>query len=332
MKAAFFFTVFLFLGTLEKSCAQGLSGTGGLFNIPVAYLLKDRQAAVGAHFLHRDYASYKYGKDKTYQWHGLATFATVAFLPRVEFQFRYTHLLGREISSTTRYFPDRMLSFRFLLLQEGKRLPALTLGLQDQTYLLGGAGGYYASNYVVASKTLRNSPFHLQGHLGYGLPRLAVRSSPSQVYYEGLFGGLGLRWVRLPGAEWMLEYDSQHWNTGVKVVFFKHWQVLAGLHQGRGFSGGVCWRGYGEMPILTPSGATKTRTSRLYRYRSSSGRVRYLTICPSSFFLFLLAQKKKQKKGAPSPSQHRKNSLRLYILDGRGNHFRVFRTLVTAIQ
>ena len=233
----------LALGAVQAACGQGLSGSSGLFNIPVAYFPEDRSAVVGAHFLHRDYASFKYSRDKTYQWHGLATFVTVAFLPRVEVQFRYTHLLGREISSTTRYFPDRMLSLRFLALREGRRLPALALGLQDQTYLLGGAGGYYASNYVVASKTICSSPFRIQGHLGYGLPRLATRSSPSQVYYEGLFGGVGLRWVHLPGAEWMLEHDSQHWNTGIKVVFFKHWQVLDGLHQGRGFSGGVCWRG-----------------------------------------------------------------------------------------
>jgi hypothetical protein len=226
-----------------KPYAQGLSGTSGLFNIPVAYLLEDRHVALGAHFLHRDYTSYKYSKDNSYQWHGLATFATIAFLPRVEFQFRYTHLLGREISSSTRYFPDRMLTLRFLLLKEGEYLPALTLGLQDQTYLLGGEGGYYATNYIVASKTMSKGPFRLQGHLGYGLPRLATRESPPRVYYDGLMGGASLRWDRLPAAELLLEHDSHRWNTGLRVLFLKHWQVLAGWHRMRGFSGGLCWKG-----------------------------------------------------------------------------------------
>ncbi len=238
------FSFILALGAVQAAYGQGLSGSSGLFNIPVAYFPEDRSAVVGAHFLHRDYASYKYRTDKTYQWHGLATFVTVAFLPRVEVQFRYTHLLGREISSTTRYFPDRMLSLRFLALRERRYLPALALGLQDPTYLLGGAGGYYASNYAVASKTFRRGSFLLQSHLGYGFAPLEIgrRRPPDYVPYEGLFGGMSLRWVRLPGAEGLLEHDSRHWNVGVKVLFFNRLQVLAGLHEGRAFSGGVSWR------------------------------------------------------------------------------------------
>ena len=243
MKKYISWGLFCLLFQVKEACAQGLSGSNGLFHVPVAYLPEDRTAIAGVHFLHRDYASYKYRLDKTHQWHGMAAFVTVAFLPRMEFQFRYTHLLGREISSSTRYFPDRMLTFRFLALKERRYVPALTLGLQDPTYLFGGEKGYYTSHYAVASKSAQSSRFRVSGHLGYGFPLLSQQRSPDRVYYQGLFGGTSFSLTRFPSAEFVLEHDSQYWNMAVKILFLKHLQVLAGLHQGRAFSGGLSWKG-----------------------------------------------------------------------------------------
>ena len=241
LKVAIIFTLGL-LGAGNGE-AQGLSGSNGLFNIPVAYLPDDRQMTIGAHFLNKNYGSFKYGRDKDYQWHGLATFVNLTFLPRLEFQFRYTHLLGREISPSTRYFPDRMLTFRFQVIKESFYVPAFTIGLQDQTYLLGGsAGSFYNSNYLVSSKKINIFNLSIFTNFGYGLKAIKNNYTPIKSYYHGFFGGIGLRWSRLPGLEIMVEHDSSDFNVGMKILFYKRLQLLIGLHEGKAFSGGLSWR------------------------------------------------------------------------------------------
>ena len=215
---------------------QGLSGTSGLFNTPVAYMAKDGTVFLGAHFLHRDYGSYKYATDKSYEWHGLGTFATMAFLPWMEVQFRYTHLLDRVISPSTKYFADRMTTFRFRLIAEGKYVPAVAVGFQDVL----GCCTYFKSNYVVASKTASLAGLSVQGHLGYSTP-FAEHRNPNRVP-EGLFGGMSLSLQRYPGLELLLEHDSHRWNVGGRVLLFKHLQILAGWYEWKAFSGGLSWR------------------------------------------------------------------------------------------
>lgn len=229
------------MGSWGALRGQALSGTSGLFNIPTANMVEDRTLLVGAHFLHRDYGSFKYGRDKEFKWHALATYASVGFLPWMEMQFRYTHLLGREISQTTRYFPDRMITLRVRLLAQGRVLPALAVGLQDMSYLTGGEEGnaYFASNYVVASRAEEIGKLRVQGHLGYALP---VDQGVKQSVNEGVFGGISLGPVQYPGVEVAIEHDSRRWNVSGKVLLFNHVQILAGLYAGKAFSGGLSWR------------------------------------------------------------------------------------------
>lgn len=215
---------------------QGLSGTSGLFNIPVAYMLEDRTVILGAHFLHRDYGSYKYETDKLYEWHGVGTFATIAFLPWMEVQFRYTHLVDRVISPSTSYFPDRMTTFRFRLIPEGRYYPAVSVGFQDML----GCCTYFKGNYLVASKSAALAGFRAQGHLGYSMP-FPDHRNPMRVP-EGVFGGISLSLQRYPGLELMLEHDSYRWNIAGRVLLFKHLQILAGWYEWKVFSGGLSWR------------------------------------------------------------------------------------------
>ena len=233
--------IWVMMGISGGVFAQGLSGTSGLFNIPSAEMAEDRTLMTGAHFLHRDYGSYKYGRDQDYQWHALATYASLAFMPWMELQFRYTHLLGREISQTTRYFPDRMISVRVRVLAQGRVLPALVLGLQDMSYLTGGEEGnaYFASNYIVASRKEEIGGVRVHGHLGYALPQ---RQGLKQSANEGVFGGISLGPVRHPGMELIVEHDSRRWNVAGKVLLFGRLQVLGGLYAGRAFAGGLSWR------------------------------------------------------------------------------------------
>lgn len=218
---------------------QGLSGTYGLFHTPVALVPEDKTLLVGAHFLDKHYSSYKIYFDKNQAWDGLATFASIAFLPRLEVQIRYTHLLNREISPATKYFPDRMLSVRYQALRERGFRPAVTVGMQDCAYQFGFAStSYFAANYVVASKTLEVSGLRVLTNVGYGFGLRPVE----RLQLEGVFAGLALGHTKLSGADILLEFDSRYWNVGGRVLLFKRLQILAGWYDWKAFSGGLSWR------------------------------------------------------------------------------------------
>ncbi len=234
--------IFAFCLISWHSSAQGLSGTTGLFNIPVGRIPEDRTFIAGAHFLDRHYGGYKYTRDPDFQWDALATFATLVFLPRVELQFRYTHLLGRKINQETKYFPDRMATVRVQALRERRWVPAVTVGLQDFAGMLSAfslsSPSYYAANYVVASKKQALGPCVMDLTFGYGgqLRRVA------KVQLDGAFGGLAIGWKGLPGTDFIVEYDSRHWNIAGRVLLFKRLQLLAGWYNLKAFSGGLSWR------------------------------------------------------------------------------------------
>jgi hypothetical protein len=223
--------------------AQALSGTTGLFNIPSGRIEKDRTFLFGANFMDRKYGAYKYSKDADFEYDALATYATLVFLPRIEVQFRYTHLLGREISPKERYFPDRMATIRIQALRESKYCPALTVGLQDFAHALGNNLGlsspsYYSANYVVASKNLPIGRLISDFTLGYAV---SLRHA-KHLNLDGAFGGLAVGWKRFPGTDFMLEYDSYRWNAAFRVLFFKRLQMLVGWYGMDAISGGLSWR------------------------------------------------------------------------------------------
>jgi hypothetical protein len=228
---------------LYQSVAQSLSGTTGLFNIPSGRIEKDRTFILGVNFMDRNYGSYKYSKDKDFEYDALATYATLVFLPRIEVQFRYTHLLGREISLKERYFPDRMATIRIQALKESRYCPALTVGLQDFAHALGNSLGlsspsYYSANYAVASKQWKVGVLTTDITLGYAV---ALRQA-QHLNLNGAFGGMAVGWKRFPGSDIMLEYDSYRWNAAVRVLFFKRLQLLAGWYGMKTLSGGLSWR------------------------------------------------------------------------------------------
>ncbi|WP_261399150.1 YjbH domain-containing protein [Leisingera daeponensis] len=95
--------------------------------------------------------------------------ATMTFqmLPWVHGSFRYAVIKDFDGSIGNRY--DRSFDIHFLLREEGQRSPALALGLRDF-----GGTGIYASEYLVATKTIRDR-LKLSGGIGWG--RMAGRGS-----------------------------------------------------------------------------------------------------------------------------------------------------------
>lgn len=126
-------------------------GTPGLIELPTAEMFDDG-ALVFTASAFRDTAR-----------------ATMTFqmLPWVHGSFRYAVLKGFDGERGDRY--DRSFDIHFRLREESRRAPAIVLGLRDF-----GGTGLYATEYIVATKTIRDR-FKLTGGIGWG--RLAERGS-----------------------------------------------------------------------------------------------------------------------------------------------------------
>ncbi|WP_170786298.1 YjbH domain-containing protein [Ruegeria lacuscaerulensis] len=126
-------------------------GTPGLIELPTAEMFDDG-ALVFTASAFRDTAR-----------------ATMTFqmLPWVHGSLRYAVLKGFDGARGDRY--DRSFDIHFRLREESRQAPAIVLGLRDF-----GGTGLYASEYIVATKTIRDR-FKLTGGIGWG--RLAGRGS-----------------------------------------------------------------------------------------------------------------------------------------------------------
>jgi hypothetical protein len=126
--------------------------------------------------------------------------ATMTFqaTPRLTGSFRYTRM-GALILPSGQPNYDRSLDFRFRLLNEGKYLPAVSVGIND---LLG--TGFFASEYIVATKSIGD---RLRATAGLGWGRLGSYGAigtpfgPRPVFNWGLGGTARMKtWFRGPVA------------------------------------------------------------------------------------------------------------------------------------
>lgn len=139
---------------LNAAQAQSTSayGTPGLIETPTAEMYPDGTLAFTGAMLDQS----------------LRATMTFQMLPWVHGSFRYAVIedFGRA-GALDRY--DRSFDIHFLLREEGRNAPALALGLRDF-----GGTGVYASEHLVATKTIRER-LKLSGGIGWG--RLAGRGS-----------------------------------------------------------------------------------------------------------------------------------------------------------
>lgn len=131
-------------------------GAPGLIDMPSGEALPDGQVSLGISNF------------------GGQTRTTLSFqlTPRISGSFRYIGIQDWNSNGFDTYY-DRSFDARFLLLEESRYLPAVTLGLQDFA-----GTGIYAGEYIAATKTLVPG---LKATLGLGWGRLGSANS---------FGGL----------------------------------------------------------------------------------------------------------------------------------------------
>lgn len=220
-KRTFFFSLFLL--ALYDLQAQAVSGTRGLFHIPSAEMFPDKTFIIGVSYIPTPYFQRFDRRINP----GMPTYLNVTMFPFMEVMFRYTHELNMRVNPTTRYFPDRMMTFRFRVIEEKKDRPALVFGFQDVTTALGlsSAATNYSASYVVTTKGFTLKEWKIKTTMGYAYDLKNLESED----YRGLFGGVELKHQNFPNTTLMIEHNSNHPITGVKHFFFKKIQVMLGV-------------------------------------------------------------------------------------------------------
>jgi len=176
--------------------AQSVSsyGTPGALETPTAEMFEDGTLAFTAG-----------GLDNT-----LRTTMTFQMLPWVHGSFRYSVIEDFDgQGSRNRY--DRSFDIHFLLREESRTAPAVMLGLRDF-----GGTGIYASEYLVATKTIRDR-FKVTGGVGWG--RLAGRGrieNPLGVFADRFKTRPGLG---VGGASPTGQLDFGSWFRGDMAFF-----------------------------------------------------------------------------------------------------------------
>lgn len=178
---------------IAQSQSTSNYGTPGLIETPTAEMYPDGSLAFTSGML-----------DKT-----LRATMTFQMLPWVHGSFRYAVIEDFDGNIGNRY--DRSFDIHFLLREEGRRSPALALGLRDF-----GGTGIYASEYLVATKTFRNR-LKLSGGIGWG--RLAGRGS-----FSNPLGGLSDRFKKRSdagagGISTTGQLDFGNWFRGDAALF-----------------------------------------------------------------------------------------------------------------
>lgn len=206
------------------SYGQSVTGTSGLIHIPSARMLEDGQLVLGAAYIPKPYFQ-RYGRSVN---PGLNTYITYGILPFAELMFRYTHELNMPVNTRTGYFPDRMLGLRARIIIEKKYLPAIVLGLQDASAILGdtclGCSNYSAS-YLVSSKNFVTDFGNIDISVGYAFDFLELSSKD----FKGFFGGIAFTPNFYQKMSFLFEHDSSVINSGIKWNPFKPIILMIGV-------------------------------------------------------------------------------------------------------
>ena len=211
--------------------AQSTTGTRGLVKAPTARMFEDGTLSLGAALIPPGYYKRTYGTKKgdVVPNAGLNTFVTVNLFPFMEVMFRYSHELNLPVTPITQYFPDRMFTARFKLLNETEKLPAIVLGLNDLGNLLdsqGSVAANFSSSYLVASKNFEYKGFTIDASLGYGS---GIGDIPAKEF-KGVFGGLEITTPYLEDTQLLLDYDATYINIGVQKQFFKNLHTMVSYY------------------------------------------------------------------------------------------------------
>ena len=194
-------------------------------------MFEDGTLALGAAFIPPGYHKRTFGSKKgdVVPNAGLNTFVTVNLFPFMEIMFRYSHEINLPVTPITQYFPDRMFTARFKLLNETEKWPAVVLGMQDVTAAFDASClscSNFSSTYLVASKSFEFKGFRIDSSLGYGS---SIRDVVAKEFV-GLFGGFEITTPYIEDTQLLLDYDATYINIGVQKQFFKRLHTMVSYY------------------------------------------------------------------------------------------------------
>ena len=221
----------LLLFSLSVS-SQSLTGTRGLIKAPTARMYESGTLAIGmgyvpAKFYKRTYSYGGYQGVRTGSA-GLNTFITVNLTSFMEVMFRYSHELNNEVNMTTQYFPDRMITARFKLIEENNIRPAFVLGLQDISALTETtceSCTNFTATYLVGSKLFKYKNFYFDVSFGYAADLLSLPAKD----FKGFFGGVEMKHNEFKQAQLLIDYDTTSLNIGLQGYLFNRIHTVLGL-------------------------------------------------------------------------------------------------------
>ena len=216
--------VFILILVFTSLKGQSVSGTAGLFHIPSAIMFPEKTFIIGASYIPMPYFQ-RFGKRRN---PGMPTYLNITLFPFMEVMFRYTHELNMRVNPTTRYYPDRMMTFRFKVLKEKKWIPAIVFGFQDITKALGlssESANNYSASYIVGTKGFKISALNINSTLGFAYN---LKNLPSEDY-KGIFGGIEVTHKSLPLTSFMLEHNSKQPIVGIRHFFINRFQLMLGV-------------------------------------------------------------------------------------------------------
>lgn len=217
-----------FWATLVRADAKNtVFGYSGFIITPTAEILQDGQVTGNVGRLPKLYADHYAPYNRT------SFMASVGFLPFLEASFGFVRPDNYQGG-----VGDRTVAIRFKVLNEHANWPAVSIGFHDffaveRLDLEPMDAQHFAALYLVASKQFDmplNSSLVL--NMGYGPDWLPAKDS----HLLGWFGGV--QYSPIEQLDLILEYDSLHFNGGIRFLFFSHlqyslsfWQLQYIMHQ-----------------------------------------------------------------------------------------------------
>ena len=208
--------------------APALHGMTGLINTPTAYTLPSGALRVGFGWYDKEWAYHARGLSDNYHY-----FLTFGFVSRVEVSIRASYFPDDYLETPEeKGTVDRGGNARFQAITEGPHRPAIAVGIDD----IRGTRRFHAL-YAVGSKTFsaKSDFFRVGVSAGYGSRALDAKT----YVLDGIFGGAEFSVGRYGSLA--LDYDTEKWNTGIRVYAFQHLTAYVAFLHWEAPAGGVCW-------------------------------------------------------------------------------------------
>lgn len=226
--------ILLFIFLFSKANSQSLFGTTAWLNTPTAEMQEDGTFYLGSSYVSSNFIE-SLGDGK---YNAFTYYFNVTFLPFMEVNFGSTRLFDNEDDNNT---VDRRFSFRFRVLRERKYIPAIVVGVRDvYTSISNESNGnqYFSALFAVATKHIQVKESEFGLTLGYGFD--AFKNNQ----FKGFFGGVSFSPSFLREMRILAVYDSENFNLGADILFFKHLFVYATVSDFQYLSGGLAYKVY----------------------------------------------------------------------------------------